>query len=52
MPIRQHAALKKINDDKSIGWIVILFGKALFEMAEPGRYRWAIIEHLNNILFI
>jgi hypothetical protein len=52
MPIRQHAALKKINNDKSIGWIAILFGKALFEMAEPGRYRWATIEHLNNILSI
>jgi len=52
MPIRQHAALKNITTNKSIGWIAILFGKALFEMAEPGRNRWAIIEHLNNILSI
>lgn len=49
MPMRQHAALIKGNNDKSIRWIEVVFGRALFEMAVAGRSWCATIEHLKTI---
>jgi hypothetical protein len=52
MPIGKNAALMKINNDKSIGWIGKMFGQTLFETAVAGRSGCAIIEHSNTISFI
>ena len=42
--MKQHADLKKIKIYKSIGWIEIMFGKQLSDMAEPGLYE---VQKLN-----